>query len=221
MKFFFSTFIKFISGVLLVGLLLFVPAGDLGYVNAWLFIALLFIPMLIVGAVLFVRSPELLKRRLDAKEKEGAQKGVLAVSGLLFIAGFVVAGLDFRFGWSTLPRWLVIGASCVLFASYGLYAEVMRENTYLSRTVKVEEGQTVVSTGLYGIVRHPMYAVTVWLFLSIPIVLGSAWSFICFVPYVPVIVVRILNEEKLLISSLDGYGAYMKRVKYRLIPFIW
>ena len=177
--------------------------------------------MLILGTVLLIKAPDLLKKRLDTKEKETAQKGVLALSALLFLGGFIVAGLDFRFGWSRVPTWLVIAASVVLLIAYALYAEVMRENAYLSRTVKVQENQKVVDTGLYGIVRHPMYAVTVWLFLAIPLVLGSWWSFLCFLHYPIIIVIRILNEEKVLTEGLAGYGEYKKKVKYRLIPFIW
>ena len=177
--------------------------------------------MLILGAALLIKSPELLQKRLDAKEKENTQKGVVALSGLLFLAGFIVAGLDYRFGWSHVPTWLVIVASVILLASYALYAEVMRENAYLSRTIEVQDGQKVISTGLYGIVRHPMYAVTIWLFLSIPLVLGSFFSLLCFLPYPIIMVVRILNEEKVLAEGLDGYADYKKKVKYRLIPFIW
>ena len=221
MKLAISALIKFTVGLALVGLLLFLPAGTLSYANGWLFIGLLFLPMLLLGIVLLIRSPELLEKRLGAKEKENTQKGVVAASGLLFIAGFEVAGLDFRFGWSEMPLWVVTVASVVLLISYALYAEVMRENAYLSRTVEVREGQKVVDTGLYGIVRHPMYAVTVWLFLSIPVVLGSWWAFLCFLPYVALIVIRIINEEKLLTSELEGYEEYKKRVKYRLLPFIW
>ena len=221
MKLAISALIKFTVGLALVGLLLFLPAGTLSYANGWLFIGLLFLPMLLLGIVLLIRSPKLLEKRLGVKEKENTQKGVVAASGLLFIAGFAVAGLDFRFGWSKMPLWVVIVASVVLLISYALYAEVMRENAYLSRTVEVREGQKVVDTGLYGIVRHPMYAVTVWLFLSIPVVLGSWWAFLCFLPYVALIVIRIINEEKLLSSELEGYEEYKKRVKYRLLPFIW
>ena len=221
MKLAISALIKFTVGLALVGLLLFLPAGTLSYANGWLFIGLLFLPMLLLGIVLLIRSPELLEKRLEAKEKENTQKGVVAASGLLFIVGFAVAGLDFRFGWSKMPLWVVIVASVVLLISYALYAEVMRENAYLSRTVEVREGQKVVDTGLYGIVRHPMYAVTVWLFLSIPVVLGSWWACLCFLPYVALIVIRIINEEKLLSSELEGYEEYKKRVKYRLLPFIW
>lgn len=221
MKLLLNALIKFICGILMVLLLIFLPAGTLAYLNGWLFSALLFVPMLILGAVLFLKSPDLLKRRLDSKEKEQTQKGVVALSGLMFLGGFIVAGLDFRFGWSHVPMWLVVASSIILLISYALYAEVMRENAYLSRTVKVEEGQKVIDTGLYGIVRHPMYAVTLWLFLAIPIVLGSWYSLICFAHYPIVIIVRILNEEKVLEKELDGYSEYKKKVKYRLIPFIW
>ena len=213
--------IKFLIGLLLVGGLLFLPAGGFHYFNGWLFLGLLFVPILFLGILLLVKSPELLEKRLDSKEKEAAQKGVVALSGLCFFLGFVVAGLDFRFGWSSVPRWVVVAASALLLISYGLYAEVMRENAYLSRTVKVHENQKVVDTGLYGIVRHPMYAVTVVLFLSIPLVLGSWWSLICFVHYPILIVARIRNEEQVLETGLEGYADYKKRVKYRLIPFVW
>ena len=221
MKLLFHALTKFICGILAVGLLLFLPAGTLYYPNGWLFAGLLFLPMLILGAVLFIKSPELLKKRLDAKEKESTQKGAVALSGLLFLCGFLVAGLDHRFGWSHVPTWLVIAASAVLLVSYALYAEVMRENAYLSRTVKVQEGQKVIDTGMYRVVRHPMYAVTIWLFLAIPLVLGSWFSLICFAHYPIVIVIRILNEEKVLEQGLEGYSDYKKRVKYRLIPFVW
>ena len=212
---------KFLMGVLLVALLLFLPAGSLAYAHGWLFIGLLFAPMLVFGIVLLLKAPGLLKKRLDGKEEETTQKGVVALSGLLFIAGFVVAGLDYRFGWSRVPTWVVIVASVVLLVAYALYIEVMRENVYLSRTVKVEENQKVVDSGLYGIVRHPMYAVTIWLFGAIPLVLASWWSLLCFLPYAAVMVVRIKNEEALLSAELEGYEEYKKRVKYRLIPFIW
>ena len=221
MKLALSALIKFTFGLALVGALLFLPAGSLAFFNAWLFIGLLFVPMLILGIVLLVKSPDLLKKRLDAKEKQNAQKGVVAISALLFLAGFIVAGLDFRFGWSHMPAWAVAVASAILLISYALYCEVMRENAYLSRTIEVQNGQKVVDTGLYGIVRHPMYAVTIWLFLAIPVLLGSLYALLCFLPYIPVIVVRILNEEKLLIAELDGYEEYKKRVKYRLLPLIW
>lgn len=221
MKLLLSALTKFLMGILLVGALLFLPAGSLLYPNAWLFLGLLFLPMLALGVVLLIKAPALLEKRLNAKEKEGAQKGVVAISALLFLIGFAVAGLDFRFGWSQMPLWVVAVASVVLLVSYGLYAEVMRENAYLSRTIEVQEGQRVVDTGLYGIVRHPMYAVTLWLFLAIPVVLGSWWALLCFLPYVPVIIVRICNEEKVLTAGLAGYSEYKKRVKYRLIPFVW
>ena len=216
-----SALLKFICGLLLVGALLFLPAGTLSYPNAWLFIGLLFVPMLALGVVLLVKAPTLLEKRLNAKEGEKTQKGVVALSGLLFVAGFVVAGLDFRFSWSNVPLWVVTVASGILLISYALYAEVMRENAYLSRTVEVQADQKVVDTGLYGIVRHPMYAVTLWLFLSIPVVLGSWWALLCFIPYVAVIAVRICNEEKVLETGLQGYREYKTRVKYRLIPFVW
>ena len=221
MKLILRALTKYVCGIAMVGALLFLPAGTLRYTGGLLFAALLFIPMLILGIVLAIKSPALLEKRLSAKEKQSTQKGVLAASGLLFVIGFIVAGLDFRFGWSRVPIWLVITASAVLLVSYALYAEVMRENVYLSRTVEVQAGQKVIDTGLYGIVRHPMYAVTVWLFLSIPLVLGSWWSLLCFAPYPIVIAIRICNEEKVLIEGLQGYEAYRKKVKYRLIPFIW
>lgn len=221
MKLLFNALIKFLIGLLLVGTLLFLPAGSFGYANGWLFIGLLFIPMLLLGIVMLIKSPSLLEKRLNANEKEKAQKGVVAVSGLLFVFGFIVAGLDYRYGWSEMPEWVVITASVILLASYALYGEVMRENAYLSRTIEIQENQKVVSTGLYGIVRHPMYAVTVWLFLSIPLTLGSWWSFLCFLPYLAVIIIRIINEEKVLESGLDGYSDYKNKVKYRLFPFIW
>lgn len=221
MKLLFSALAKFILGLVLVGALLFLPAGSFGYPNAWLFICLLFIPMLILGIVLFIKAPALLEKRLNVKEKEKTQKGVVALSALLFLAGFIVAGLDFRFGWSHIPLWGVIIASFVLLISYALYAEVMRENAYLSRTIEVQEDQKVIDTGLYGIIRHPMYAATIWLFLSIPVVLGSLWSLLCFLPYVAVIAIRMRNEEKVLESELSGYTEYKKRVKYRILPFVW
>ncbi len=221
MRLLFSALTKYIMGLLLVGALLFIPAGTLTYMNGWLFIGLLFVPMLILGAVLFIKSPELLQKRLDAKEKENTQKGVVALSALLFLCGFIVAGLDFRLGWTRVPTWCVILSSVILLVSYVLYAEVMRENAYLSRTIKVQENQKVVDTGLYSIVRHPMYAVTIWLFLSIPVILGSWWALLCFLPYVAVIAIRIINEEKVLCAGLEGYSDYKKRVKYRIIPFVW
>ena len=221
MKLLLEALIKFTCGMLLVGLLLFLPAGTFGYTYGWLLVGLLFGPMLIAGFVMLFKSPELLKKRLDAKEKQGTQKGVVAISGLMFIVGFVVAGLDFRFGWSAMPAWVVVAASVVFLVAYALYAEVMRENAYLSRTIKVEKGQTVVDTGMYGIVRHPMYAVTILLFLMIPLVLGSMYALIAFGFYPAMIVVRLKDEENLLIRELPGYAAYMQKVKYRIIPYIW
>ncbi len=216
-----SALVKYLAGVVFVFALLFWPAGTFEYFNGWLFIGLLFVPMLLLGIVLLIKAPALLEKRLRSKEKEGAQKGVVAAAALLFIAGFAVAGLDHRYGWSSIPLPVVIAASVVLLASYGLYGEVMRENAYLSRTVEVQKDQRVIDTGLYGIVRHPMYSVTVWLFLSIPVVLGSWWALLCFAPYVPVIIVRIINEEKVLTEGLCGYSEYKKKVRFRLIPFVW
>ena len=221
MKLLSEALIKLICGLLLVGLLIFLPAGTLDYTYGWLFIGLLFIPMLIAGVVMLVKSPELLKKRLDAKEKQGKQKGVVAFSGLMFIAGFVVAGLDFRFGWSYVPSWVIIAASVLFLLAYALYAEVMRENVYLSRTIKVEQGQTVVDTGLYGIVRHPMYGATILLFLMIPLVLGSWYALIAFAFYPVAIAVRLKDEEELLTRELAGYEAYKQKVRYRLIPYVW
>ena len=212
---------KFICGLLLVGLLIFLPAGTLRYTYGWLLVGLLFAPMLIAGFVMLAKSPEFLKKRLDAKEKQGTQKGVVAFSGLMFIAGFVVAGLDFRFDWSVVPTWVVITASALFLVAYALYAEVMRENAYLSRTIKVEAGQTVVDTGLYGVVRHPMYAVTILLFLMIPLILGSWYALIAFAFYPAIIVVRLKAEEELLTKELPGYVEYKQKVKYRIIPFVW
>lgn len=221
MKLFIEALTKFACGLLLVGLLIFLPAGTLAYRNGWLLVGLLFVPMLIAGFVMLAKSPEFLKKRLDAKEKQGTQKGVVAFSGLMFIAGFVIAGLDFRFGWSNMPTWVIVAASVLFLCAYALYAEVMRENAYLSRTVKVEQGQTVVDTGLYGIVRHPMYAVTILLFLMIPLVLGSWYALIVFAFYPAIIVIRLKDDEALLTQELSGYAEYKNKVKYRLIPFIW
>jgi protein-S-isoprenylcysteine O-methyltransferase Ste14 len=220
-KLFLSALIKFTVGLALVGLLIFLPAGTLNFTYGWLFMGLLFVPMLLAGVVMFFKSPDFLAKRLDAKEKRAAQKGVLAFSGLMFIAGFVTAGLDYRFGWSKMPLWATVTASVLFLIAYLLYAEVMRENAYLSRTVKVEQGQTVVDTGLYGIVRHPMYAVTILLFLMIPLILGSWYALIAFAFYPAIIVVRLKDEEALLTKELPGYDAYKQKVKYRLIPFVW
>jgi len=221
MKLLINALTKFTCGLLLVGLLLFLPAGTLCYTNGWLLVGILFGPMLIAGVVMLFKSPDFLAKRLDAKEKQATQKGVLAFSGLMFIAGFVVAGLDFRFGWSNVPTWVIITASVLFLFAYVLYAEVMRENAYLSRTVKVEEGQKVVDTGLYGVVRHPMYAVTILLFLMMPLVLGSWYALIAFAFYPVIILVRLTDEEKLLTKELPGYAEYKQKVKYRLIPFVW
>ena len=221
MKLFLSAVTKLIIGAVFIGAMLFLPAWTIDYLGAWLFIAVLFAPMLILGAFLFIKSPDLLKKRLDSKEKEKTQKGVVALSGLMFPIGFIVSALDFRFGWSHMPAGVVIAASVVLLIAYALYAEVMRENAYLSRVVEVQEGQKVVDTGLYAVVRHPMYMATVFLFLSIPIVLGSWWALLCFLPYVPVIAARIKNEESVLCKNLEGYSDYQGRVRFKLIPFIW
>ena len=221
MKLLANALTKFTCGLLLVGLLIFLPAGTLCFYKGWLFIGLMFVPMLIAGFVMLFKSPDFLAKRLDVKEKQATQKGVVALSGLMFIAGFVVAGLDFRFSWSTMPTWVVVVASVLFLTAYGLYAEVMRENAYLSRTIKVEEGQTVVDTGLYGIVRHPMYMATILLFLMIPIVLGSWYALIVFAFYPAIIVVRLKDEEDLLTRELPGYIAYKEKVKYRIIPFVW
>ena len=216
-----SALSKFIAGLILMGLVLFLPAGTWNYLNAWLFLGLLFIPMLILGVVLFMKAPELLEKRLQSKEKESTQKGVVAVSGLMFIGSFVLAGLDFRFGWTNVPVWVVVTAAIVLLASYGMYGEVMRENAYLSRTVEVQENQKVIDTGLYGVIRHPMYTATIFLFLAIPLVLGSWIAFAVMLLYPAAIIARIGNEEKVLEEGLQGYTEYKKKVKYRLVPFVW
>ncbi len=221
MKLLINALVKFTCGLLMVGLLIFLPAGTLSYTCGWLLVGLLFVPMLIAGFVMLAKSPKFLEKRLDAKEKQATQKGVLAFSGLMFIAGFVVAGLDFRFGWSNMPGWVIIAASVLFLIAYALYAEVMRENAYLSRTIKVEEGQKVVDNGLYGIVRHPMYMVTILLFLMMPLVLGSWYALIPFGFYPAIIIVRLRDEEDLLTRELPGYAEYKKKVKYRIIPFIW
>ena len=221
MKLLANALVKFTCGLLLVGLLIFLPAGTLSFAKGWLLMGLLFGPMLIAGFVMLFRAPAFLAKRLDAKEKQAAQKGVLALSGLMFIGGFVVAGLDFRFGWSRMPAAVTVAASVIFLAAYGLYAEVMRENAYLSRTIKVEEGQKVVDTGLYGIVRHPMYMATLLLFLAIPVVLGSWYALIVFAAYPAIIILRLKDEEALLTRELPGYAAYKAKVRYRLIPCVW
>ena len=212
---------KFLGGLILVGLLLFLPAGSLHYWQAWLLMGILFVPMLIAGLVMMGRNPDLLRKRLDAKEKESEQKTVVALSGLLFIASFAVAGLNWRFQWWVLPNWTVWVAAGLFLLSYLLYAEVLRENTYLSRTIEVQENQKVIDTGLYGIVRHPMYMATTVLFLTMPLVLASPISFFIMLGYLPVIAKRIRNEEKVLEEGLEGYSEYKKKVKYRIIPLIW
>ena len=221
MKLLLEALAKFACGLLLVGLLIFLPAGTLRYPLGWLLMGLLFGPMLVAGFVMFFRSPDFLAKRLDAKEKQAAQKGVLALSGLMFIAGFAVAGLDFRFGWSHMPMAVTIAASILFLLAYGLYAEVMRENAYLSRTIRVEEGQTVVDTGLYGIVRHPMYMATILLFLVIPLVLGSWFALPVFACYPAIILVRLKDEEDLLTRELPGYAEYKQKVRHRILPWIW
>ena len=213
--------LKMLSGMLAVGLVLFLPAGSWSYFNGWLFCGLLFLPMLVVGALLLWKAPALLEKRLNTKEREKIQMAVVAVSSLLFLAAFVAAGLDFRFGWTPVPVWLVCLAAVLQLAAYGLYAEVMRENAWLSRTVEVQENQKVIDTGLYGIVRHPMYTSTVLLFLAMPLVLGSWLSFAIMLFFPVVIVFRIRNEEKVLEAGLAGYREYKQRVRYRLLPFIW
>ena len=218
---FFSALAKFFLGVILVGLLIFLPAGTLNFFGGWLLMGILFIPMFLAGLIMMAKSPELLKKRLNAKEKEQEQSLVVKLSGVMFLAGFIVAGLDFRFGWYPLPQWVSYGAAVAFLIAYILYAEVLRENAYLSRTIEVQEGQTVVDTGLYSIVRHPMYAVTLLLFLSMPLVLGSLISFVIFLVYPLLIVKRIRNEEQVLESGLPGYKEYKQKIKYRMIPFVW
>ena len=220
-KLFGSAMVKFLSGVLLLGLLLFLPAGTFAYWQGWLLMGILFVPMFVAGLVMMVKSPELLRRRLNAREEQTEQKQVIAWSGLMFLAAFLLAGLNFRFGWIVLPRWLVWTAAGLFLLGYLLYAEVLRENVWLSRTIEVQEQQKVIETGLYGIVRHPMYAATLLLFLSMPLVLGSVLSFAVMLLYLPIISKRIRNEEAVLEQGLEGYADYKKRVKYRLIPGIW
>lgn len=213
--------IKFVSGILIVALLLFFPAGTIDYFNAWLLMGVLFIPMLIAGVVMMFKNPDLLRKRLNAKEKEGEQKGVIAMSGLMFVGGFVLAGLDYRFGWFALPKWIIVLSTVMFLLGYLLFAEVLRENAYLSRTVEVQENQKVIDTGLYGIVRHPMYMATIILFLSMPLILGSLISFIVFLIYPVIIAMRIRNEEQVLTEGLEGYEEYKERVRYKVIPFLW
>lgn len=220
-KLFFQAVIKFILGVLIVALLLFIPAGTIDYWNGWLFMGILFIPMFIAGIILMIKRPELLRKRLRAKETENEQKQVIAFSGLMFLVGFIVSGLNYRFSFIILPNSVIIVASIIFIIAYILYAEVLRENEYLSRTIEVQENQKVIDTGLYGIVRHPMYAVTILLFLAMPLILGSIISFIIFLIYPIIIAKRIKNEEEVLEKDLMGYSEYKKKVKYKVIPFIW
>ena len=212
---------KFFAGLFLIAALLFIPAGTLRYPNGWLLIVLLFVPMFCAGIVMLFKNPELLRKRLNAREEQGAQKQIIALSGVMFLAAFVLAGLNFRFGWLVLPRWAVWTAAAVFLLAYLLYAEVLRENTYLSRTVEVQENQRVIDPGLYGLVRHPMYAATILLFLAMPLVLGSPLSFVILLLYPPLIARRIRNEEEVLEQGLEGYADYKRRVKYRLFPGIW
>lgn len=220
-KLFTQAISKYLLGVILVGTILLLPAWSFSYWNAWLFMGILFVPMFIAGIIMLGKNPELLQKRLDAKEKEAEQKSVVALSGLMFLASFIVAGLDWRFGWTNMPNWMVWVAAGLFLLSYLLYAEVLRENTYLSRTIEVQENQKVIDTGLYGIVRHPMYMATLVLFLSMPLVLGSLYSFIIMLVYIPIIAKRIRNEEKVLEEGLPGYKEYKQKVKYKVIPFIW
>ena len=220
-KLFGQGIIKFVCGFVIIGILLFVPAGSFGFWQGWLLMGILFVPMFVAGLIMMKRSPDLLRKRLSAKEEQSEQKTVLLLSGFMFIAAFVVAGLNFRFGWLTLPNWIPILFAVVFLLAYALYAEVMHENAYLSRTVEVQENQQVVDTGLYGIVRHPMYMTTLLLFLSMPLVLGSVISFLIMLLYLPIITKRMRNEEQVLAEGLPGYAEYMKKIKYRVIPFIW
>lgn len=221
MKLLVKAILFLVVGVAFVGAMLFLPAWTFNYFGAWLFIALLFVPMSIMGIVLYIKSPELLAKRLDAREKEKTQKGVIGFAALMFLGGFILSALDYRFGWSDVPLWLMILASVLFLAGYLMYAEVMRENAYLSRTVEVQDGQKVVSSGLYGVVRHPMYLATLLMFLPMPLILESLWGLIVFAVDPILIVFRIINEEKVLTEGLDGYSEYKEKVKYRLIPFIW
>ncbi len=213
--------VKYIAGVIGVGILLFMPAGSLSWKHGWLFMAVLFIPMLLAGIVMYLKAPDLLRSRLKAKETQKQQKDVINYSGLMFLAAFILAGLNYRFGWTALPQW-VVTAGCIIFLlSYLMFGEVLRENAYLSRTIEVQENQKVVDTGLYGVVRHPMYAATVFLFLSMPLILNCWPSFVIMLAYFPIIAKRTLNEEQVLSEQLEGYDEYMRKIKYRIIPFIW
>lgn len=220
-KLFLQALSKFLIGLIIICILLFVPAGTIYYPNGWLFIALLFIPMFIAGTIMFIKAPDLLRRRLNAKEEEEEQKLVLLLSGIMFLLAFILAGLNFRFGWFKLSTIAIIMASIIFLIAYAMYAEVLRENAYLSRTVEVNENQKVVDTGLYGLVRHPMYTSTIFLFLSMPLVLDSILSFIVMLAYPIIIIFRIRNEEEVLERDLDGYIEYKEKVKYKLIPYLW
>ena len=220
-KLFFQAIIKFALGLLIVGLLIFLPANTIEYWNGWLLMGLLFVPMFVAVIFLMIKNPELLKKRLNMKEKEKGQKQIVAISGLMFIAGFILAGLNYRFNWIKLPNVVVIISSCIFILSYILYAEVIRENKYLSRTLEVQDGQKVVDKGLYGIVRHPMYLATILLFLSMPLILGSPISLIIFLIYPFIIAKRIKSEEELLERELEGYNEYKNKVKYKVIPYVW
>ena len=220
-KLFIEAITKFVLGVVLVGLLIFLPAGTVSFFNGWLLMGILFVPMFLAGIVMMLKNPNLLKSRLNAKEKQQEQSLVVKLSGLMFLAGFVVAGLGVRFGWHMLPKSVAVAAAVAFLIAYLLYAEVLRENTYLSRTIEVQENQKVIDTGLYGIVRHPMYSVTLLLFLSMPVVLGSIYSFVIFLAYPLIIAKRIKNEEEFLEKELEGYREYKQKVKYRLVPFVW
>lgn len=220
-KLFFQAIAKFFMGLILVGALIFLPAGTFSYTQGWLLMGILFVPMFIAGFVMMAKNPELLRKRLDAKEEQGEQKIVILLSGIMFLAAFILAGLNFRFGWIVLPSWVSWAAAGIFILAYVLYAEVLRENAYLSRTIEVQEGQKVIDTGLYGVVRHPMYMTTLLLFLSMPLVLGSLISFFITLLYIPIIAKRIRNEEKVLEDGLEGYTDYKKRIRYKVIPFIW
>ena len=221
MKLVLSALLKLIIGFAVVAVLLFAPAGTFNFPGAWRLVALLFIPMTVIGIIFLIRAPDTLSKRLRAKEKRSKQKDVVALSGLLFIAYFVLAGVDFRYGWSNIPGWMIWLSGAVFILSYGMYAEVMRENEWLSRSIEIADGQKVVSTGLYGIVRHPMYTATIGMFLSMPIIMGSWWAFIVMIPYIPIIMTRIKDEESLLTEELEGYSEYKEKVKWKLIPYIW
>lgn len=221
MKLLLSAITKMIFGIALIGAMLFLPAWTFDYVGAWLFIGVLFVPMLLTGVVLFVKAPDLLKKRLDFKEKEKTQGGVIALSGLMFPIAFVLSAFDFRYGWSRVPLWLSITAAVLFLIGYALYVEVLRENAYLSRKVEIQDGQKVIDTGLYGIVRHPMYFATLLMFIPLPLILQSFWGLVPMALYPILIIVRIINEEKVLGDGLEGYTEYKTKVKYRLIPFIW